>query len=373
MKAGAFDYIVKPVENNRLTSSIRRALEIKELQDEVNILKKQVLSREIQHPEAFKEIITVSDRMKAIFKYIEAISLTPRPVLITGESGVGKELIAHGIHRLSGRNGKFVPVNVGGLDDTMFSDTLFGHKKGAFTSADTNRPGLIEQASEGTLFMDEIGDLDKASQIKLLRLLQDREYYPLGSDRVKISDARIVTATNTNLDNKQADGTFRTDLYFRLITHHIEIPPLRDRREDIPYLLNHFIKQAAESLKKPVPTIPRQLYALFAGYNFPGNIRELQAIVYDAVSLCKTPVLSLSVFMDYIEKRTKTTEKFDQKIDKDTFSLSYSGRFPSLKEVEDFFIREALKIADGNQSIAASFLGVNQSTLSRRLRDKKQE
>ncbi|MBN2442891.1 MAG: sigma-54-dependent Fis family transcriptional regulator [Spirochaetales bacterium] len=371
MRAGAFDYIVKPVENSRLTSSIRRALEIRDLQDEVNILKQQVLTKDLQHPEAFGKIITSSERMKSIFKYIEAIAMTPKPVLITGESGVGKELIAHAIHSLSNRKGNFVPINVGGLDDTMFSDTLFGHKKGSFTGADSNRPGLIEQASEGTLFLDEIGDLDNCSQVKLLRLLQDREYYPLGSDKVKISDARIITATNTNLDDKQKEGTFRADLFFRLITHHIEIPPLSDRREDIPYLLNHFVKQAAESLNRTPPGIPKQLYTFLTMYDFPGNIRELQAIVYDAVSQCDSPILSLSVFKDYIEKRIKNTNRGTQKLDQDTFSLSYSGRFPTMKEVEDFFIQEAMKVADGNQSIAASFLGLNQSTLSRRLRDKK--
>ena len=373
MRAGAFDYMVKPVEHSRLTSSLRRALEIRELQDEVKILKKQVLTQEIQHPEAFTEIITVNERMKSIFKYIEAIAQTPRPVLISGESGVGKELIAHAIHRLSNRKGNFVPVNVGGLDDTMFSDTLFGHKKGAFTGADNARSGLIEQASGGTLFLDEIGDLDNTSQVKLLRLLQDKEYYPLGSDIVKISDSRIITATNTYLDKKEKEGSFRTDLYFRLITHHIEIPPLRERREDIPYLVNHFIKQSAESINKKPPDIPKQLYVLLSDYQYPGNIRELQAIVYDAVSQCNTSILSLSVFKNYFDRRSKSDEKYERKLTEDTFSLSYSGRFPTLKEIEDFFILEAMKIADGNQSIAASFLGVNQSTLSRRLRDRKKE
>lgn len=373
MKAGAFDYIVKPVENSRLTSSIRRALEIRELKDEVNILKQQVLSQDLQHPEAFNEIITVNQKMKSIFKYIEAIAVTPKPVLITGESGVGKELIAQAIHKLSNRSGDFVAVNVGGLDDTMFSDTLFGHKKGAYTGADTARPGLIERAKGGTLFLDEIGDLDNSSQVKLLRLIQNREYYPLGSDVVKKTDARVVTATNTLLENKQKMGVFRTDLYFRLLTHYVEIPPLRERREDIPYLVNHFIKQAAESIRKNPPVIPGQLYLLLSAYCFPGNVRELQSLIYDAVSQCETPVLSLSVFKDYLKRRRESLEKIKTSLPQDSLSLSYSGRFPTLKEVEDYFILEAVRMAEGNQSIAATFLGISQSTLSRRLQEKKKD
>jgi DNA-binding NtrC family response regulator len=370
MKCGAFDYMVKPVENSRLTSSIRTALEIRELQYEVDTLKRQVLSQDIHHPEVFKDIITVSNGMKSIFKYVEAIAGTPKPVLITGESGVGKELIARALHCLSSRKGNFVPVNVGGLDDTMFSDTLFGHKKGAFTSADSARPGLIEQAAGGTLFLDEIGDMDNTSQVKLLRLLQDREYYPLGSDVVKVSDTRIIAATNTSLEKKQRDGTFRNDLYYRLIIHHIHIPPLRERPEDIPFLINHFIEQSATSIDKKIPSVPEQLYVLLSSYHFPGNIRELQSVIYDAVSRCETPILSLSVFRDYIKKRSGQGEQGETNMTKDAFNISYSGRFPTLKEAEDFFIEEALQKAKGNQSIAATYLGINQSTLSRRLKEK---
>ncbi|MBN1696934.1 MAG: sigma-54-dependent Fis family transcriptional regulator [Spirochaetales bacterium] len=370
MKCGAFDYMVKPVENSRLTSSIRTALEIRELQFEVDTLKRQVLSQDIHHPEVFAEIITTANALKSIFKYAEAIACTPKPVLVTGESGVGKELIARAIHRLSNRTGNFVPVNVGGLDDTMFSDTLFGHKKGAFTGADSSRPGLIEQASGGTLFLDEIGDMDNTSQVKLLRLLQDKEYYPLGSDVVKISDARIIAATNTDLEQKQNDNTFRNDLYYRLIIHHIHMPPLRERPEDIPLLINHFVEQSAQSMSRKTPGIPDQIFPLLSSYHFPGNIRELQSMIYDAVSRCETPVLSLSVFKEYIKKRTGGNAREDSRTAKKDFSISYSGRIPTLKEAEDFFIEKALERAKGNQSIAATYLGINQSTLSRRLKEK---
>jgi two-component system, NtrC family, nitrogen regulation response regulator GlnG len=178
MKAGAIDYLVKPVETNRLVASVRRALEVRALRAEVLSLKERLLTDAPPHREAFAEIITQSKTMHAIFRYVEAIAQSPQPVLITGETGTGKELIAHAIHRLAGGHGEFVAVNVAGLDDTMFSDTLFGHSRGAYTGADRPRDGLITQATDGTLFLDEIGDLAAASQVKLLRLLQDGTYYP---------------------------------------------------------------------------------------------------------------------------------------------------------------------------------------------------
>jgi DNA-binding NtrC family response regulator len=212
MKSGAFDYMVKPVEKSRLISGVKRAIEIRELQRENRLLRAHVLTDQLEHPEAFSEIVTNSGTMRSIFQYIEAISNSPQPVLITGETGVGKELVAKAIHTLSNRKGNFVPVNVAGLDDNVFADTLFGHKKGAFTGADQPRSGLIEQASGGTLFLDEIGDISLTSQVKLLRLLQDGEFLPIGSDIVKHSDARVVVATNQNLQTLQESGKFRKDL-----------------------------------------------------------------------------------------------------------------------------------------------------------------
>ena len=225
MQTGAFDYIVKPAEKSRLVSATRRAIEIRELQRENQILKTHMMSNKLDRPEAFSEIVTNSSKMRSIFQYIEAIASSPRPVLVTGDTGVGKELIARAVHRLSGRDGDFVPVNVAGLDDNVFADTLFGHKKGAYTDAREARAGLIEKAGGGTLFLDEIGDLSTASQIKLLRLLQEGEYFPLGSDMAKRSTARVVVATNRDLDDMQSAGRFRKDLYYRLCNHHIEIPP----------------------------------------------------------------------------------------------------------------------------------------------------
>ena len=266
MKAGAFDYMVKPVEKNRLLTGVKRVIEIRELQRENRLLKAQVLSPELVHPEAFSDIITNSSVMKSIFRYIEAISTSPQPVLITGETGTGKELIAKAIHTLRNPDGEFVAVNVAGLDDNVFTDTLFGHKKGDFTGADQARAGLIEKASEGTLFLDEIGDLSVASQVKLLRLLQENEYLPLGSDLTKRSNARVVVATNVDLESRLKSGKFRKDLYYRLRTHHIHIPPLRDRKEDLPLLLGYFLDQRSKSLDKKKPTPPKELLIMLQNY-----------------------------------------------------------------------------------------------------------
>ncbi len=363
MKAGAFDFLTKPVMESRLISIIRHAVQIRELQLRVSLLESQTRIWDLKHPEAFREIITKSDIMYGIFAYIEAISPGPKAVLVTGESGTGKELVARVIHRLSGRHGRFVPVNVGGLDDALFSDTLFGHRKGAFSGADTARKGLVESAAEGTLFLDEIGDLETGSQVKLLRLLQEEEYYPLGADRPETSRVRIVAATNSDLKAKLRDGTFRKDLYYRLMTHHIEIPPLRDRTGDLPLLVSHFVREASEQLGKEPPSLPKKLLPLLAGCPFPGNIRELQALVYDAVSRCGGGSLEMKIFTDYRDRQEKAPKAA---LPPAAEELSIDC-FPTLRETEDRLIEQALNLCGGNQSSAARLLGVSQSTLSRRL------
>ena len=370
MKLGAFDYLTKPVENNRLWASVRHALEIVDLQREVGNLSQRIKTGKLSNPEAFSEIITNSESMKAIFRYIEAVAVSPKPILVTGESGTGKELAANVIHSLSQRTGPFVPVNVSGLDDAMFSDTLFGHTRGAYTGADGERKGLVETASEGTLFLDEIGDLTPSSQVKLLRLLQEGEYYPLGSDQVRLSTARVVAATNADLRDKQEKGSFRKDLYFRLMAHQIEIPPLRERFEDLPLLVDHFLQQAAAALNKSKPTVPKELYVLLETYMFPGNIRELQSLIYDASSIQKGGAFPLAAIKDYLEKRRGSVNADLSAAPSLRRRISYSGVFPTLQEAEDFLIAEALKKTDGNQSLAAHLLGINQSTLSRRQKKK---
>ena len=369
MKQGAFDYMVKPVEKSRLKGGVKRAIELRELQRENRLLKAHVLSGKLEHPEAFSEIVTTNTNMHAIFGYIESISISPRPVLITGETGVGKELVAKAVHGLSERKGSFIPVNVAGLDDNVFSDNLFGHRKGAFTGAEEARGGLVEQAAGGTLFLDEIGDLSANSQIKLLRLLQDGEFFPLGSDTAKRSDARIVVATNQDLDSLLGSGNFRKDLYYRLCDHHIQIPPLRERRDDIPILLEHFLEKASKTLGKKRPTPPNELLILLETYHFPGNIRELEAMVFDAVSNHKLGKLSMEVFKSHIyEKNLFLGIDSERQIQGNNTLVFFSERLPTLKQAEQNLIDEALKRAKGNQSIAARSLGITRQALNKRLK-----
>ena len=300
IKLGAYDYFVKTVEEDRLIGGILRAIRMRELEQDNREITDRFLSGTLQHPDAFSSILTADRGMQTIFAYVEAVAKSPQPLLITGESGVGKELLARAAHTLSGCKGPLVAVNVAGLDDTVFADTLFGHLRGAFTGADQPRKGMIEEAADGTLFLDEIGDLSIASQVKLLRLLQEGEYFPLGSDRPKRLKARIIVATHCDLVEREAQGRFRRDLYYRLRTHRIHVPPLRDRKGDIPLLLDYFLAAAADDLDKKKPTPPRELAQLLATYPFPGNIRELRSMVYDAVSVHRDRVLSMESFVQAI-------------------------------------------------------------------------
>jgi DNA-binding NtrC family response regulator len=375
MKEGAFDYLVKPVEENRFVSCVRRALEIRTLREEIGSLRHSLIRNSLEHPDAFAPIITCSNRMRALFRYAEAISGSCEPVLITGETGTGKELIAHAIHRLSGQSGELVSLNVAGLDDSMFSDTLFGHVKGAFTGADKDRDGLIARAAGGTLFLDEIGDLKPASQVKLLRLLQDRTYYPLGSDLPHRSNARVIAATNQVLQRKLTRGKFRQDLFFRLASHPIDLPPLRERMEDLPLLLHHFIEEAARSLDKPVPSPPDELLTLLSIYRFPGNVRELRALIFNAVAQHRNgPVLSMESFRAVIRKEQSTAviERLTEP-GQESSCLGIPGRFPSLREANLFLVEEAMRRAKNNQGIAASLLGITRQSLNRRLQGMRQD
>jgi DNA-binding NtrC family response regulator len=362
MKEGAFDYLVKPVEESRFISSVKRALEIRLLRRQVDALKHYLISDNLERSDVFSPIITTSRKMRALFQYMEATATSNEPMLISGETGVGKELLAEAMHRLSGRPGKLVRVNVAGLDDTFFADSLFGHKKGAYTGADTSREGLVAQATGGTLFLDEIGDLKTTSQIKLLRLLEERQYYPLGSDVAKASEARVICTTNRNLQQRMSKHHFRSDLYFRLSVHQICVPPLRERKEDIPVLVNHFIDNAAQSMGKKAPQSPPELYALLATYHFPGNVRELRAMVYDAVAQHKTGrIISMKSFHRVIQ-----TQQASPLIEVEGKEKS-TDRFPTLKEAERLHIEAALRLADGNQGIAATLLGISRPALNRRL------
>ncbi len=376
IKQGAFDYFTKVSEENRLISGVERAIEVGKLRRENSSLKEHFLEDKLDHPEAFAHIITHNKKMRTLFQYMEAIATSCEPVLITGETGVGKELFAHALHKLCHGDAPFVVANAAGLDDTMFADTLFGHRKGAFTGAESARDGLIKKAAGGTLFLDEIGDLSQASQVKLLRLLQEREYFQLGSDLARKTDARMIFATHRDLDTLQKEGAFRTDLFFRLRAHHIHIPPLRERLDDIPLLFDFFLAEGAARLSKKKPAYPQQLPLLLATYNYPGNVRELNHIIFDALSPHKGKMLSMDNFRKYIHSQSSS---LDHTVDNAAVSADDATPFhvleqlPTLKESSNLLIQEALQRSGGNQAIAADMLGITRQALNWRLKKSEKE
>jgi len=367
IKLGAFDYCVKTDEEDRIVGGVLRAVRMLEMRREYQEMSSRLVSRELSHPEAFSAIVTGDRSMLDLFSYVEAVAGSPQPLLITGESGVGKELIARAAHRLSGCRGKLVTVNVAGLDDTVFADTLFGHLRGAFTGAEQARRGMVEEAADGTLFLDEIGDLSIASQVKLLRLLQEREYFPLGSDLPKRLKARIIVATHQNLSARESAGAFRRDLYYRLRTHRVHIPPLRERRGDIALLLDHFLAEAASALGKKKPTPPKGLSQFLATYSFPGNVRELKAMVYDAVSVHRDRMLSMDSFVKAVDSAQADAGEPSAPPPK-LNPFSGFDDLPTFSEAAAFLVMEALDRANGNQTLAARLLGISQPALSKRVK-----
>lgn len=373
MRAGAIDYLVKPVESSRLVAAVSKALEVNALASEVSSLKDYLLTDRLVNPEVFQTIITQDKRMRSIFQYIEVIAPSRQPVLITGETGVGKDLLAKAIHTVCKCKGEFVAVNVAGLDDSMFSDTLFGHKKGAFTGADQAREGLIARAAGGTIFLDEIGDLSDSSQIKLLRLLQEHEYYPVGSDIPRKSDARVVVATNKTLKNQMAQGMFRHDLYYRLCTHQIDVPSLRERPEDIPILVEHLTAKAAKSLGREIPACAPEIHSIVSGYDFPGNIRELEAIIFDAVARATTGVMDKECLRMIDCSDTMMTCDDSTPEDEAVVEILRAsfGQFPTMYQMENYLIKVALKESNDNQGAAAAMLGIARQTLNKRIGEMK--
>ena len=376
MKLGAFDYLVKPVSSGRLLTSVQKALELCNLSKENFFLKERLLADNLDHPAAFASIVTRNRKMRSLFQYVEVVASSRQPIIITGETGVGKELVARAIHELSGCKGDFIALNAAGLDDQVFSDSLFGHKRGAFTGADQAREGLVARAAGGTLFLDEIGDLNELSQLKLLRLLQEREYYAVGSALTLKSDAHFVLAPNRDLQQRIAEGKFRNDLYYRLCGHQVQVPPLRERKDDLPLLLDHFIRQEAESLDMAPPSYPKELIDLLETYHFPGNIRELQGMVSDAVPRSRSHMLSQEPFRQAISTDLgHASQPVDSPLDGASLLKQLDaiwGHFPTLHEADDLLIESALQAAKGNQGIAATMLGLKRQTLNMRLKVKKE-
>lgn len=371
IQAGAFDYLVKPVDPDRLVTTVHRAMSLASVLEQNYRLRRKLLLGGLDRPEVFQGIITRDPKMLAVFSSAEVLAPMSAPVLLTGETGTGKDLLAAALHEAGGRTGPFVSLNAAGLDDNIFADTLFGHVKGAFTDAREQRKGLVEQAENGTLFLDEIGDLSPASQVKLLKLLQDGIYYPLGSDRPRESKARIIAATNRNLDSAIKQGRFRQDLLYRINTYHLHLPPLRERGGDIPFLTEAFLAEACSGLDMtPEPLTPR-VVKLLAAYDYPGNVRELRSLVFAAMAEGGMAALERKAAelagVD-LENADATQPRFKPETD----TWQYPEPLPTLDQAGNILVDQALRIAKGNQSRAAAMLGISRQGLNKRIK-KRQE
>jgi len=351
MKAGAHDYLIKPFDIEELLITVSKAFVVESLREQVDYLKGEVQSDGWQ-------LVRSSESMQEVKHLVERVANTPATVIIQGESGTGKELVAHAIHTLSPRvNGPFIRVNCAALTETLLESELFGHEKGAFTGAHARKTGRFELADGGTLFLDEIGELSFNVQAKLLRVLQERTFERVGGEKTIKVDVRIITATNRDLLKEAQEGRFREDLYYRLSVFPISIPPLRERREDIPYLTEHFLKKLRTygQSKTLGPGVLTQLMA----YDWPGNVRELENVVERMVIISQGAVIGsdgLPVF--------KTISK-EEKGRPGLFELPPEG--VSLEELEKSFLQQAMEQTGGNQSKAAKQLGLSRHAFIYRL------
>lgn len=367
IRAGAFDYLVKPVDAERLATTVRRAMSHSSVLEQNFSLRRKLLTGDLDKPDIFRRIVTQDTRMRAIFSYVEVVASLSDPVLVTGETGTGKDLLAAALHEASGRKGRFVGLNAAGLDDNVFADTLFGHVKGAFTDAREARKGLVEQAEGGSLFLDEIGDLAPASQVKLLKLIQDRVYYPLGSDTPKTCTARIIAATNRDLEAAHKQGRFREDLFYRINTYHIHLPPLRERKGDVPLLVEFFLGEACSELDLHLEPPSPQATELLATYGFPGNVRELRSLIFAAMAGGGLAVLEKKI-ADLTGSGQADLVATQQNPAPCSVSWQYPSPLPTLEQAGKMLVEQALRTSNGNQSKAAAMLGISRQALNKRLK-----
>lgn len=354
MKMGAYDYITKPFQMDELTIIVKKALENRLLKKEVIRLKKEVESR--YH---FHRLIGKSPPMQKIYDLIERISDTSSNVLITGESGTGKELVAKAIHYNGVRKeGRFIAVNCAAIPETLLESELFGYKKGAFTDAKADKKGLIFEAHEGTLFLDEITEMPLTLQAKLLRMIEEKEVRPLGDTNSYPIDVRIISTSNRDIESSIKQGRFREDLYYRLKVIDIEMPPLRERKEDIPLLIQHFIKKFSEEMKKNISGISEETLKRLLNYPWPGNVRELENVIQRAITLTRYETILLEDL-----PITLTVEKEESLIEKGA-----KERY-TIDQLEREYIKRVLLEAGGNKSKAAEILGLDRKTLYRKLQE----
>jgi len=361
LKKGAYDYLVKPISRDDLAVSINRAVEKKRLTDIVNIGKSPTIP-ELTHPEAFAPIITGNLSVQRILKEAELHARSRMPILITGGSGTGKELLARAIHMASSREKfRFVPINMAAITPSLFDAEFFGHTKGAFTGADIEREGYLEYADGGTLFLDEVGMLPLELQGKLLRFLQEGEFIRLGSNKIQKVDARIIAATNIDLEKQVEKNLFRKDLYFRLKGGWLHLPDLKDRKEDIPLLVNRFIDEFCDISEQKIQadcTIEDEAMSYLMAYDYPGNIRELKSIVHATLNLTQGRRIS-SAFLPKNILRSKKAASGGRE--------SASDSLVPLEMAEKDYILKVYYKMDKNKSKTAEILGIDRNTLRRKI------
>ena len=352
MKNGAYDFLTKPLNLDQLNVIVKRALENRELS-----LQHTMLKKELGEAVTFDRMIGTSADMRRLLELIKKVAPSRASVLITGESGVGKELVADALHSLSGRREKsFVKVHCAALSETLLESELFGHEKGAFTGADSMKKGRFELAHGGTIFLDEIGEINQTTQIKLLRVLQERTFERVGGEETIEVDVRVVAATNRNIEEEVKAGRFREDLYYRLNVVRLQVPPLRERKDDIPLLMDSFLKRFSEENSKSILGFENRARQALYRYDWPGNIRELQNCIESAVVMCSGKEIS-------IEDLPPTISRFSGE-----GSISIPMGL-SLDEAEKIIIKENLAFNNGNKTKTAEILGIERKTLAKKIGD----
>ncbi|MEJ5211231.1 MAG: sigma-54 dependent transcriptional regulator [Burkholderiales bacterium] len=352
LKHGAFYYIAKPFRLDEVRKVVAEAVEKVRLRRE-----NEALQRELAHYRADDGIVTQDEAMQRLLELARRIAPTDCSVLITGESGTGKELLAKYIHRHSARaHGPYLAINCGAFSEQLLENELFGHEKGAFTGATTLKKGLVEVSDGGTLFLDEVTEMPPAMQVKLLRVLQEGEVLRVGGTRPVKCDVRVIAASNRDVQDAVREGRFREDLLFRLNVVNLHIPPLRERRGDIPLLVRHFLNRFAARMKRPVREISAEALAALADYPFPGNVRELENLVERGVAMARGELIELADLPESLRRAPLQRP------------VEHGERLPTLAEQERAYVRYVLERVDGNQSAAAQILGINRASLWRKLK-----
>ncbi len=354
MKAGAYDYLCKPIDDNRLLLTMDRALERSRLRVEISRLRDRVSLEGLRHKDAFRTIVTQSKSFLRVLQRVDQIAESENNVLIWGESGTGKELVARAIHQISRRSDcPFIAVNAGTFASELFSSEFFGHEKGAFTGAIRSKSGFFEKANNGTLFLDEIGELELPVQSKLLRVLQEGEYFRVGSTEKRGTDVRIIASTNKDLAEEIEKGCFRRDLYYRLNICSVYLPPLRDREGDIELLADFFLEKHNRLNAKAISFIERDVLDLLEIYDYPGNVRELENIIAEAVVLETGRSLARHALPRYLMDA----------VTKSRISVVPHTERKTLAEVEAEHIRRILELTGGNRTVTAQILGISRMGL----------